>query len=247
MNSQGPAASFAAPVEAPRRSRSWLIPAALFAALVAMLVAVLVIARQANDDGTPPRPGEFLVPAPIFPTVPYDIQQRSAAGNVTVSAADGATFDVNLDAVPVEILEPITISDIAPGQGVNVIARPNAVRNFVVTSIVVLNEGATLLPGDAGYRSPAGFQGWEAGRDQELRPVLAGIVVDASADEFVISTAVGEVTLRLVETGGAAPPAIYRLREDPALQIDAGDRLALAGIEDGDPETAKAALVQPAN
>jgi hypothetical protein len=246
MSSQGPAAAFADPIDVPRRRRTWLVPGVLLVLLIAMLAAIVIIAQLANDDGTPPRPGEFVLPASTFPTVPYDIQQRSEDGSLTIAATDGATFDVRLDDIAVEILEPIEIGDIGTGERVSFIGYANEVRNFVILSVVVFEAGADIAAGDAGYRSAAGFQGWEAARDQTVRPIAAGVVVAAADGEVVLDTAVGELTLRLAATEDAAPTPIYRLRADPELVIDAGDRLALSGVEGGDPETADAALVQPA-
>ncbi len=247
MSSQGPAAAYADPIDSPGRRRTWLLPTVLLVFMIVILAAVVVLAQRANDSGAPPRPADFVPPASTFPTVPYDIQQRSENGSLTIAATKGETFDVNLDNLAVEVLDPIEIGEIDIGDRVSVIGRSNDVRNFVITSIVDLGEGPDIPEGDAGYRSATGFQGWEASRDQTLRPVIAGIVTSTGESSIVLDTSAGEVSVELVDTEGAGLPPIYRLSASADFVIDSGDRLALAGMEGDDPGTATAAIVQPAS
>ena len=221
----------------PRRRAfpAWIAPLALLLALVALFATVILLARRAAAPDVPPEPGAFERPSPVRPVVALDVQQADG-GRLTLS--DGSR-DVPLDSgVRVEALRPATAEQIRPGDWLAVVGVPNEVRNFAIRSLVVLpSPGAPDHEGVV--RSPGGFAGHEASRDQNERPVMGGVVTAVDGRRIVLQGAAGPITVELTPN---AP--LRRLSEMRADEVREGDRIAFSA-DSGRVTDARSLLVLP--
>lgn len=230
------------------RARSLLISGGVFLLFVAILVAVIVIARETSDPGTPPRPAEFVAPAGGNPTVVFDVQQVSDAGVITFAGEAGVAEGLEIPpSAAVEVLQPVALSDLQPGQQISVIGIPNQVRNFVITAVVAFAGDTTRAPGDAGVRSLGGFEGWEAFRDRSQRVVLSGTVTSVSRSEVTFEGATGPVSISLTDNETAGRPPVYVLRQGTASEIRSGWRVAFPAAPDGSADPSATAVLAAPN
>ena len=199
---------------------AWLPPAVLLLTIAATFLAVLALARRAAAPDVPPQPPAFQPPSPVLPVSAHDVQQV-AGGRVTLS--DGSREVALAPAVRVEVLRPATPDQIQRGDWLAVIGIPNEVRNFAIRSLVVIGGGGTA-DREGVVRSPGGFAGHEASRDQAERPLLGGVVTAADGRSVTLQGPSGMVT---VDLASGAP--LRRLVEAGADEIREGDRVAYAG------------------
>ncbi len=233
----------------PRRRplRQWLVPLVLGTLVFAGVIAVIVLAQRAGTSDAPPEPGAFVVPAAIGQTVAFDVQQAQA-GKLNLASPAGPQafrFKANLrdlilpDGTPVEVLTASKATDIQPGDWVTVIGVFNEVRNFTIRSIVVIRDPGKPLD-DGFVRSPAGFLGNEASKDQSERPILGGIVQSVGEKSLSLVSSTGAVTVTLL-----ANPPVYRVVAATTSAIAEGGRAAFLVPGDTGVETAKGVLVLP--
>lgn len=232
----------------PRRAfRQWAPPLALAIVMVALLASVIGLARRAGAPDAPPQPGAFAAPPPSGPTVAYDVQQ-AAAGRLTLGNASGpqafrAPKEARNLALPgtlaVEILAADTVDHVKEGDWLNVIGVVNGVRSFSIRAVVVIHDPAQ--PGEDGFvRSPAGFVGHEASRDQEERPLFGGRVESVDGQAVTLTAPTGPVTVTLTER---AP--LYGFASSTAGEIPDGARVAFRLGAQPVLEAAEAVLVLP--
>ncbi|MBI5947338.1 MAG: hypothetical protein HY875_04290 [Chloroflexi bacterium] len=221
-----------------RPLRQWLVPLVVGVLVLAGVIAVVVLAQQAGTSDAPPEPGAFVPPAAIGQTVAFDVQQAQS-GKLNLASPSGpqaARFKASVrdlalpDSTPVEVLTSSKLTDVRPGDWVTVFGVFNEVRNFAIRSVVVIRDPGKPLD-DGFVRSPAGFLGDEAAKDQAERPILGGLVESVGDKSLVITGATGAVTITL-----SATPPLYRLVAANMGAIVEGGRAAFllpagAGIE----------------
>jgi hypothetical protein len=206
-------------IAARRRVPPWMAPAVLALVVFAALIAVLVLARRAAAPDVPPEPPAFQTPAPARPVVALDVLQ---VGGGRLAVSDGSR-DVALSPnVRVEVLRPETAAGVRPGDWLAVIGVANEVRNFSIRSLVLI-EGGGAADAEGVLRSPAGFAGHEAARDQAERPLLGGVVEWVEGQQLVLRGPTGPVTVDL--SPNAPLRRLVAVRPD---EIREGDRIAYA-------------------
>lgn len=208
-----------------RRLPPWLAPAVLALAVLAALLAVLLLARRSAAPDVPPEPTAFRPPAPARPVTVLDVVQESG-GRLALS--DGSR-DVTLNqADRIELLRPETPAQIRPGDWLAVIGVPNEVRTFAIRSLVLI-EGGGAPDAEGVVRSPAGFAGHEAARDQAERPVLGGVVERVEGNRVTLRGPTGPVTVDLTPAAPLrrlVPAQPGDVREGDRIAVPAGQRVA---------------------
>jgi len=210
----------------PRPSRfPWLVPAVLFVVILAALVAVVVLARQASQSDAPPQPDAFQVPSAL-PYRAFDVE-RSAAGALTLTSGGGRDTSSETVQVPagtrVWFLEPATPEQLEPPLIMNVISIPNEVRNFTITLIAFAPFAGGAPTFDADFVPLAdGFAGHETSRVTNERPVISGVLQTLAGRDGTFTQEAGEGTIYL---DPGAP--IRLLRAGTAEEIEPGHRVAL--------------------
>lgn len=232
------------------RGPAWLAPVALLLLLAAIIVSVVLVARELGKADVPPQPDRFVAPTVSHPTVAFNVQSRNGA---TLRPGEGD--DVVVPAgTPVEILEAAPPSVILAGQWLTVIGIPNGVKNFSIRMILVQDRQGTA-DADGLLRTIAGFAGDEANADKTEAVILGGRVTSAAPAEFdaireaaparvpgiraTIETAVGSVTIEVMNDG----PTVRILRQGGPDDINESDRVAFHAAADGKPDVGKGALV----
>lgn len=216
----------------PRRSfPAWLAPLIVVIGIIVAGVVVILLARRAGAPDVPPQPPEFVRPGPARPVTTLDVQQ---AGGGKLTLSDGSRDVALKPDARVEALRPITVDDIRIGDWLAAIGIPNEVRNFSIRSLVVI-DSREAPDGEGVVRSPGGFAGHEASRDQNERPLLGGRVTDVTGTRVTIEGPVGPIAVDLTNR---AP--LYRLTSAENGTISEGDRVAFAGDS---PTDADAVLV----
>lgn len=245
MTDQGPGAVYAPSAEG-FRLRAWLIPGVLLLVLVVMLAGVILVAGRSGDSGAPPQPAAFATPVASFSTVTLDVQQVAADGRITFANDQGLPDELAIPAgARVEVLTPIEFADVPVGASVSLVGKPNDVRSFVISSVVVFAEDTVSTGNDAGVRSQGGFEGWEAGRDSVVRVILSGTVTSAGADEFVLESAAGPIRVNRAGTEAPFGLPVYLLSEAGVDVIRAGARVAFPAVDSRPDPNADAVLVLP--
>ena len=209
-------------VPARRSLPAWLAPALLLAAIALAFAAVILLARRAAAPDVPPEPPALRPPAPARPATALDVQQ-AASGRLTLS--DGTRDTPLAPGARVEVLRPATTADVRPGDWLEVIGIPNEVRNFSIRSMVLL-AGPGQPDAEGVVRSPGGFAGHEAARDQTERPLLGGVVESVEGARAVLRGPSGPITVTFTPQ---AP--LRRLVEARAEDVHEGDRIAFVGTE----------------
>jgi hypothetical protein len=246
MSEQGPGAAYAEPGGEGFRWKAWVIPGLVLLALLAMLGGIIAFAGTSGDSGAPPQPAAFVPPPPVFDTVTLDVQQVAADGAITFANDQGPSDGVGIPVgASIEVLRLASFADAPVGAAASLIGKPNQVRSFVVTSIVVFEGETTETGTDAGVRSAGGFEGWEAGRDQSLRVILSGIVTEADADYIVLETAAGALTVQRAATEEPFELPIYLLSEETIDAVASGGRVAFPAVDGAPDPSAEAVLVLP--
>ena len=217
-----------------QRMPAWLPLMALLLLIAGAFATVLLLSRRAAAPDVPPEPPAFQPPGAARPISVHDVQQV-VAGRLTLS--DGSR-DVPLAAdVRVEVLRPTPPEEVRIGDWLAVIGIANEVRNFSIRSLVLIPGGG---PPDAEgvVRSPGGFAGHEASRDQAERPLLGGVVTASDGRTVTLQGPTGSVRIDL------APNApLRRLAEGRPDEVREGDRIAFVGS--GRVGDARAVLVLP--
>ena len=213
---------------------AWLAPVALLLLIASAFATVLLLSRRAAAPDVPPEPPAFRPPAAARPVSAHDVQQV-VAGRVTLS--DGSRDVPLAPDVRVEVLRPIPPDQVRTGDWLAVIGIANEVRNFSIRSLVLI-PGGGAPDAEGVVRSPGGFVGHEASRDQSERPLLGGVVTASDGRTVTLQGPTGPVTVDL------APNApLRRLAEARPDEIREGDRIAFAGT--GGVSDARAVLVLP--
>jgi len=221
----------------PRRTLQAAAPVALAVLLLLALGAIVVLARRASESDAPAEAGAFAFAATQH-TAAWNVERVEGA-TLTVSGGPQGTFDLALPpATPIEVLEPMAPSEIAPGASLTVVGVPNEVKNFAIRLLVIIPSATEA--GDGGVaRSPAGFAGHEAARDQKEAPLMGGVVESVVAGQVTVRAPAGMVDVSL--TGGAP---VSRLHSAPeGYPIRSGDRIAVHLNPDGSPNLAAGILV----
>lgn len=213
---------------------AWLAPAVLLALVIVAFTSVLLLARRAAAPDVPPEPPAFRAPSPARPITSLDVQQ-AAGGRLTLS--DGSRDAQLAQGARVEVLRPAQPTEVHTGDWLAVIGVPNEVRNFSIRSLVLLADPST--PDAEGVvRSPGGFAGHEASRDQSERPLLGGVVSSFDGRRITVQGPAGPLA---VDLSPNAP--LRRLVEGRPDQIAEGDRIAFPA---GNPiSDARGVLVLP--
>lgn len=225
----------------PRPSRyPWLVPAALLLVLVAVLVAVILFARESGKSDAPGSVGEFQRP-PALTYTAYDVE-RSESGLLKLTQGAGQqsiTLDVQLtSAHRIWLLEPVAIADIKPPLVVNVVSIPNEVRNYTI-KLLAFAPVPPSVGFDAAFIPLAdGFAGYEASRDVVERVVVSAVLETFDGRNGTTTTSTGPGTLYL---DPGAP--IRMLRSGAAADIKPGDRIAFHKGADGKPDPTQGVLV----
>ncbi len=223
-----------------RLNAPWLFPVVAFVAVVAVLAAVVFLSSRIGADDLPPAAPAFE-PPPAAALPPRYTVKQATGGTVSVLedavAGQGAPGSRELSpapGTPIEVLRPVAVADIQPGDVVGVIGVPNGVRNFSIRTVVIYPTGTVIR--DGGAASAAGFAGHEAAVDIADRVVMTAVVRANNDGLLTLDGAAGPVSLQL-----KAPGNIYRIGGGAVADLRPGDRLAVAGA--GDAITA--ILVQP--
>jgi len=231
VTAQRPAARFNAP---------WLFPVVAFLAVVLMLAGIVALSSRIGANDLPPEAPAFTLPPALGLPPRYTVKQ-TAGGAITVVEdpvpGQGAPGTRELRpgaATSIEVLHPVALSDIRPGDIVGVIGVPNGVRNFSIRTVVVYPAGTAMKEGAA--VSAAGFAGHESAVDPADRVVMTAAVGENRDGALTLDGPLGPVSLQL-----KSPGAIYRIGPGTAADLHPGDRVAVAG-EDG---AITAILVQP--
>ena len=184
---------------APADTRASLVIAGIiFLAVLAALATAVYLSGRVGDDPPPAAPA---FEPPVAASLPR-FEVRSVSGGSALLVADAArgqsaeaTRPLDLANATIELLRPISPSDIRPGDRVTVIGVFNPVRNFAVRAVVVMTGGGTEgeFPVSSG-----GFLGFEASKDSVERPLLAGTVLALEPYES---------TIEQVDSQGKANPA----------------------------------------
>lgn len=225
----------------PRPSRfPWLLPVALFAVVLAALVAVIVFARESSKSDAPPQPPAFVAPELTTYTA-YDVEANDG-GKLKVSSGAAQTAssgDLELPAgTRVWVMEPATAADLQPPLKVNVIGIPNEVRNYTIRVMVAAKPEGAVSFDEPFIELFDGFYGHETSRDARERVVLSVLLESFDGRDGITQTANGPGTLYIDE---GAPLRVVSAAEPSG--IEPGDRLALRHGADGQPDPALGVLV----
>ncbi|MEO8538527.1 MAG: hypothetical protein ABI577_02215 [bacterium] len=223
----------------PSRFPPWLLPVGLFVVLMVMLLAIVLLARQAGKSDVPPEPGAFVLPTTLDYTA-YDVE-RSDNGALKLTTGAGqqsVTIDVQLGAAHVWLLEPATVADVKPPMVVNVISIPNEVRNYTIKLLAL-----APAPANATFDGPFvpladGFAGYETSRDTTERAVVSVILESFDGRNGVTQTSTGPGTLYI-----DADAPLRAIRQGTAADVHSGDRVALHLGADGKPDPSQGILV----
>ena len=162
----------------PSRFPPWALPVGLAVVLLAMLMGVVLFAREAGKTDVPPQPGAFRQPAGLGYAA-FDVQQ-SANGALTLTSGTGsqaATASVTLGANDhVWLLREGAISDVKPPMVVNVIAIQNEVRNYTIHLLAFGPVPASVSFDGAFIPLADGFAGYETSRDTNERAVVSAVL-----------------------------------------------------------------------
>jgi hypothetical protein len=215
--------------------RQFVLPATLALVVVASLVGVVAVARQAGEGGAPAPAGPMAMPQ--GPGHAAFTVKRAEGDRIAVSGGTGAE-ELRIPAgAPAWRLEPATPAVFEAGRPVVVVGVPNEVRNLTIRAIVVGGEpavGGTVAEGVAGP-----FSGHEVFGEPTALPVISGVVARVEGDRVVLTTAAGEVTVWV--TGDA--PLLLARRADPA-EVTPGDRVAVLLDASAAPDLARGMLLQ---
>ncbi len=224
----------------PSRFPPWALPAGLAVVLLAMLLGIVIFAREAGKTDVPPEPGAFQQPpAPGYAA--FDVQQ-SAGGVLTLTSGTGsqaATTTVTLGPSDrIWLLQQAAISDVKPPMVVNVVAIQNEVRNY---TIHLLAFGP--VPSQVNFDGPFiplqdGFTGYETSRDTTERVVVSAVLESFDGRNGVTKTSTGPGTLYL---DPGAPIRI--INQGSPADIQPGDRVAFHTTADGKPDPSQSVLV----
>jgi hypothetical protein len=225
----------------PRPSRfPWLLPAVLFAVVMAALVGVILFARESSKSDAPPRPPAF-VPPQLQTYTAFDVEGNDN-GNLRVSSGSAQTATSSDLALPagtrVWVMEPASAKDLQPPLKVNVIGIPNEVRNYTIKMLVAAEPA-----GDVSFAEPFielfdGFYGHETSRDTRERVVLSVVLESFDGRQGVTKTANGPGTLYIDD---GAPLRV--VRAGAPADIEPGDRIALRHGANGQPDASLGVLV----
>lgn len=210
-------------------------------AVVTGAVVVVVLAGGKGNSSAPSEPPPFVPVLQANPTIAYDVQRREG-DHLTVTSGtppDVRTTDITLaSGLRIDVLEPVALSEIRPGDAVTAVGITNAVKNLSIRSFVFVSQaGAPAPTGPA--RSAGGFAGHEGARDQAERPVLWGRVTAANGGNLSLETPNGPAT---AEIGPEA--VLQRLRPGQTADIHDGDRIVVFTGPGGDADFARGILVR---
>ena len=225
----------------PRPSRfPWLLPAGIFAVVLAILIAVVLFARESAKSEAPPQPPAFSAPASL-PYIAYDVE-RSEGGRLQVStgnARDVTSSELVLaPGTSVWLFDVATAADLQPPLLVNVIAIPNEVRNYTIKTMAFAPPQGTVTFEEPFLALADGFFGHETSRDQKERVVASSLLETFDGRNGVTKTSTGPGTLYVDE---GAP--IRLLRTGEPTEIEPGDRIALHPDANGNPDPAQGVFV----
>lgn len=213
--------------------RQVLAPAAALGLGSAVLVALVVVARNTGGGSPPPEPGAMVMP--VGAAYAAFTVERVEGANLAVSGSDGARLVAIPPATPVWLLEPATLGDALAGLPVAVIGVPNEVRNATLRAVVIGVGGAA--PGFV-----AGpFAGHEVWGEANALPLVSGTVSRVEeGGRLVILTAAGEAEVWM----GAGAPLLVA-REGSFDEVQPGDRVAVRLGADGGLDPSRGILVWP--
>lgn len=226
----------------PSRFPPWALPAGLAVALLAMLLGVVVFAREAGKTDVPPEPAAFRQP-PGLGYAAFDVQQ-SANGALTLTSGTGSqatTASVTLGASDrVWLLQEAAIGDVKPPMVVNVVAIQNEVRNYTIHLMAFAPVPASLDFDAAFIPLADGFGGYETSRDTNERVLVSAVLESFDGRNGVTKASTGAGTLYL---DPGAPIRI--IKQGSAADIQPGDRVAFHTGSDGKPDPSQGVLVLP--
>lgn len=224
----------------PSRFPPWALPAGLAVLLLAMLLGVVLFAREAGKTDVPPEPGAFQQP-PGLGYAAFDVQQ-SANGALTLTAGTGSqatTTTVTLGASDrIWLLQEAAIADVKPPMVVNVVAIQNEVRNYTIHLLAFGPVPAGVNFDEAFIPLADGFAGYETSRDTGERVVVSAVLESFDGRNGVTKTSTGAGTLYL-DPGSP----IRMIKQGSAVDIKPGDRVAFHTGSDGTPDPSKGVLV----
>lgn len=225
----------------PSRFPGWVMPAGLAVLLLAMLLGIVLLAREAGKPDMPPAAGAFQQPPPLN-YVAFDVQQAANGVLTLASGSEGATTTVTISPSDrVWLLRPATVADVKPPMVVNVVAIPNEVRNYTI-HLLALAPAPAAVDFDAPFIPLAdGFAGYETSRDAAERVVASAVLETFDGRNGKTKTSTGGGTL-YIDPG--AP--IRVIAKGAATDIQPGDRVAFQRGADGQPDVSKGVLVLPA-
>jgi hypothetical protein len=214
--------------------RQWAAIAGLLGLLVAGLISVIVLAKQASEPDAPSAAPPFAAPALKRPSIAYDVE-RADGNTLTVSGGAGGdrknSIELSLPSnARVELLDRVAASELQPGDWLTAEGIPNEVKNFSIRMFIALPQPGRPTP-DGVALTPGGFAGHEAARDRKELPILGGIVNSVTPPSAILRAAGGDVTV----TFTASAP-LRRLRAGTLAEIRSGDRIALHVGSDGQPD-----------
>ncbi len=217
-----------------------LLPAIIFAVVLAALIAVLLFAREASKSEAPPQPGAF-VPPTALDYVAYNVE-RADGGTLKVttgSGRDSTSSDLVLPAgTRVWLLEPVTPSDLKPPLVVSVIAIQNEVRNYTIRLMAFAPPQGDVVVDGQPIPLADGFLGHETSLDPKERTVASVLMESFDGRNGVTKTSTGPGTLYVDESA-----TIRLLRSGSAAEIQPGDRIAVHPGTDGAPDVSRGVLV----
>ena len=182
---------------------------------------VVFAAWYLNRDTLPAPPAAFQVPARTVPFYTYEVKQTGDSGLV-LSGKPGST-DIRIPRpTTVEVMAPATLSQLQPGDWVNVIGIVDEVRNFSIRTIVAIPRHGPAGPDGAG-RSHAGFTGIEVRADPAERVLQGGEIVSIDGERITLSGPPGELILTITPRA-----SLFRLSPADPAEIASGDRLVSA-------------------
>ena len=224
----------------PSRFPAWALPAGLAVALLAMLLGIVLFARQAGKSDVPPEPGAFQRPA-NRDYQGYDVEasENGAVKLTTGAGQQSVTVDIQLgNSDRIWLLDAATAADLKPPLIVNVISIPNEVRNYTIRLMAFAPAPANVTFDGDFIPLADGFAGYEPSRDTNERAVVSAILESFDGRNGVTRTSTGPGTL-YIDAG--AP--IRLLRQGAATDVKPGDRVALHLDAQGKPDPSRGVLV----